>query len=488
MLVDALLELRPRICARPLQAYLIAFALTIVGLAVRLALGRYLYGPLLTFFPTMLLTALICGRSAAYASGVMTWAAAWLFVVDRPLHPAFGTTALATTIVFAIVVVLFVELIEQLASSRIDYQQREREQRERAEDLARRERAHVTTLREFEAIYDQAPLGLAYLDTELRFVRINARLAETNGIPAQDHIGRNVWSLLPDLKATGDAPLQRVIEHGETMPNVELVGETPAMPGVRRHWLEMFYPVRDADGAIVGVGVLCEETTDRVRSRERERLLIEEVDHRAKNLLAVVQSVVQLTAAPGTVAEYKAVLVGRIQALGRVHSLLSSNRWTSVPLRPIVEDELAPFGDRVSVLGDGPPILLKPAAAQAIAMIVHELATNATKYGALSGNGRVELAWSRPVDGTADGHPPVRLFWRESGGPPVARPGRPGFGTALIRTSVENQLDGRLRYDLLPAGLECEMTLPASIIEQAGAPASRPADEQTTPSSDSGPA
>jgi PAS domain S-box-containing protein len=125
---------------------------------------------------------------------------------------------------------------------------------------------------ELEALYERSPLGLAVLDAELRFVRINRALAEINGFSPTEHIGRRAWDLVPDLQGAAEPVLRKVLESGEPQSDVLIVGKTPARPGVKRTWREQFYPVRSNDGAIMGVGVICEEITDGERlKRELEQ-------------------------------------------------------------------------------------------------------------------------------------------------------------------------------------------------------------------------
>jgi PAS domain S-box-containing protein len=215
--------------------------------------------------------------------------------------------------------------------------------------------------------------------------------------------------------------------------------------------------LQDSQGRAIGTLSSGEDVTDQREAQARERLLVQEVDHRAKNLLAVVQSVVQLTRGEN-IAEFKEAIAGRIQSLARTHGLLAAARWEGADLRQLVLDELAPYsrGDETRVRITGPALHLKPAAAQALALIVHELATNAAKYGALaSPNGRVEIGWR-----TADER--VRLDWSESGGPVVARPERRGFGSIVLQTSVERQLRGKVALDWKPEGLVCTLDLPGA--------------------------
>lgn len=213
----------------------------------------------------------------------------------------------------------------------------------------------------------------------------------------------------------------------------------------------------DKDRAATMVGIV-RDVTERRSAQEREQLLMREVDHRAKNLLTVVQSLVQLTRAEDMDA-FRSAVSGRIQALGRAHSLLAASRWEGADLSALVDEEIAPFAgllQRIHI--EGPPVKLRPAAAQSVALVLHELITNAAKYGALSNkNGGVDLHWSLGSSEEA----PLKVRWCEHGGPAVQAPSRRGFGTTVISASVERQLGGSVRYDWLPQGLCCEFLLPS---------------------------
>lgn len=219
----------------------------------------------------------------------------------------------------------------------------------------------------------------------------------------------------------------------------------------------------DAKGAPrSAIGVVM-DVTERKDAEERLKLLAREVDHRANNLLTVVLSTVQLSQAPTTNA-LKEVLTGRIAALGRAHQLLSEARWEGADLRRLVVEELLAFslGEAARVTIEGPDVALSPAAAQALAMALHELATNAAKYGSLSKpEGRVAVSWTRTGGG------PLKLLWAESGGPLVATPSRRGLGTAMLARALAGPLGGSSRLDWRPQGLVCELELPGEALEQA---------------------
>ncbi|EJL27599.1 PAS domain S-box [Caulobacter sp. AP07] len=190
------------------------------------------------------------------------------------------------------------------------------------------------------------------------------------------------------------------------------------------------------------------------RAEETERLLIREIDHRAKNVLAVVQSLAQLTPFVDK-KQYVTALSGRIGSLARSHSLLSGSRWSGARLDVLLHQELEPYGaesDSRLMIG-GPPVLIQAEAAQSLGLVIHELATNASKYGALStGAGMLEVDWHWEPDRR------LVLTWRETGGPPTAPPKRQGFGATLI-ANAGRQVGARIEHDWLAEGLVCRIAL-----------------------------
>jgi two-component sensor histidine kinase/DNA-binding response OmpR family regulator len=214
-------------------------------------------------------------------------------------------------------------------------------------------------------------------------------------------------------------------------------------------------PSLDAAGHVTRISGVTVDITDRKIAEERQALLAREVDHRAKNALALVQSIVRLTRA-SNVAAYTSAVEGRIRALSRAHTILSLSRWQGADLRGIVEEELEPYraGETAKAVATGPNVSLQPAAAQSLALALHELVTNAAKYGALSSeSGRVGLSWELTA-GT------LVLRWTETGGPPTHPPSSPGFGTRIITASVEGQLGGQTTFDWRLEGLQCVLSIP----------------------------
>jgi PAS domain S-box-containing protein len=221
----------------------------------------------------------------------------------------------------------------------------------------------------------------------------------------------------------------------------------------------------DANHQIIRVSGVTIDITERKEAEERQAILAREVDHRARNALAVVQSIIRLTTA-NTTAAYKAAVEGRLAALARAHGLLSEFRWQGANLKRLVEDELAPYQteqeDQVVALG--PDVSLSPASAQTITLAVHELATNAAKYGALcSTAGKVRLKWDLASGG-------LRLQWIECGGPQVTAPSDTGYGIRVVTASIEGQLGGRVKFEWLAEGLRCTMCVP---LEEQMQPANR---------------
>jgi PAS domain S-box-containing protein len=228
--------------------------------------------------------------------------------------------------------------------------------------------------------------------------------------------------------------------------------------GREQRWIMGRGVMADGKGGHVLLGANV-DITERREAEEQEALLMQEVDHRAKNVLAVVLSMLRLTPREDPAAFARAV-EGRVLAMSRVHTLLAERHWNFADLWEIVEAELrayaSPESDRSEprISMSGPRVRLAPTVAQSISVIVHELATNAAKYGALSiPAGRVEVSWTVSDD-------VVRFVWAERGGPLVAAPPvRRGFGTRLIEATLRHQLGGEVSYDWAPSGLTATLTV-----------------------------
>ncbi|MGK7870219.1 HWE histidine kinase domain-containing protein [Falsiroseomonas sp. E2-1-a20] len=246
-------------------------------------------------------------------------------------------------------------------------------------------------------------------------------------------LGREVESLASDAEALADA-------------------ETPPAPGPAPSIQEVALVRHALRGAAQD---LFARTAAKRKAEAHRLMLMREVDHRAKNALAVALSIVRLAPRDGSTIAFAASVEGRITAMARAHTLLAATSWLGGALRTLAEGELEPYRGRVHL--DGPPIRLAAEAVQPCAMLLHELATNAAKHGALSnGSGHVALDWALQPDGT------LALRWAEQGGPPLPDvPPAGGFGTRLLHQLAERQLGGRIAFDWRPTGLRVTITLPA---------------------------
>nr|WP_094975541.1 HWE histidine kinase domain-containing protein [Bradyrhizobium symbiodeficiens]AWM06176.1 PAS domain S-box protein [Bradyrhizobium symbiodeficiens] len=219
----------------------------------------------------------------------------------------------------------------------------------------------------------------------------------------------------------------------------------------------------DDSSRVVRVSGVTVDITERKRAEERQNLLAREVDHRAKNALALAQSIVRLTRADEVKAYVNAV-EGRINALARVHTILSLSSWQGAELSRLIDEELAPYSLGGQIVLAGPEVQLMPTTAQTLALALHELFTNSAKYGALSTrSGRLAIGW-RVEDQL------LTLNWEETGGPLVMPPKSRGFGTRSLLASVESQLGGQAQFDWRAEGLLCRLEVPLTRKTAATAP------------------
>jgi len=206
-----------------------------------------------------------------------------------------------------------------------------------------------------------------------------------------------------------------------------------------------------------------EAQEERRRAAERQDLLIAELNHRVRNILALIRGLMRQSREPGESHPALNMLEGRIQSLARAHDQITKDNWSPAPLRLLIETEAAAYlggrSDRVETAG--PDVLLQPQAFTTLALVFHELMTNSAKYGALSDNGRVTVDWQLDADGD------LQIEWRERGGPPVKPPTREGFGSTIINRSIPYDLGGRaqVRYEL--AGLEADLCVPARHLSES---------------------
>jgi PAS domain S-box-containing protein len=275
------------------------------------------------------------------------------------------------------------------------------------------------------------------------------------GYTAEEAVGKPVTILIPAERHNEEPAILERIRHGERTDHYETIRQRK--DGSLINISLTVSPVKNAQGKIIGASKIARDITDRKRNDEHLVMLAREAEHRTKNILAIVQATVNLSRA-ATVNVFKRAIEGRIQALANVHSLFVKSRWGGAELCNIVTQELAPYlgKDEARAQIDGPHVWLATDAAQAIAMTLHELATNAAKYGSLSvPEGHLRVKWLRAADGQ------LTVHWTESGGPPTKKPRRKGFGTSVIERMIRQE-GGEMHLDWRPEGLACEIVLQKS--------------------------
>jgi PAS domain S-box-containing protein len=282
------------------------------------------------------------------------------------------------------------------------------------------------------------------------------------GYSAEEAIGQPVTILVPPESADEEYAILRYIRRGDHIEPYETVRRRKDASLIDISLTVS--PVRDAEGKIIGASRIARDITERKRSEAQISILAGEAEHRAKNLLANVKAMVQLSQAD-TPDGLREAIAGRITALANVHSLFVQSRWTGAELGSLVKQELSPYsreGEARTSIG-GPTVMLKPDVAQAIAVVLHELATNAAKYGPLSvAKGVVRVEWSCTTGGR------VVLRWTEMGGPPASPPTHKGFGTRVMGAIMRGRVGGDVRLDWHAEGLRCEIALPIQATEADG--------------------
>jgi PAS domain S-box-containing protein len=312
--------------------------------------------------------------------------------------------------------------------------------------------------KQFRDLLQALPAAIYTTNADGRITFFNRACIEFTGrTPRIGDMWCVTWKLFrPDGTPLPHEDCQMAIAIKENRPvrDMEAIAERP--DGSRICFMPYPTPLRDETGALIGAVNMLVDITTRKQTEERMMLLTQEVDHRTNNLLAVIQAMLRLTKAD-TVEEFQAAFQGRLSALANVQRLFSVSRWTGANIRTIVEEELRPYATRDAkrVRISGGDVRVPATLAQAIAVSVHELATNAAKYGSLSKpTGRIEISWQ--IDDAAN----LSLHWKESNGPKIAEPARRGFGVAAI-DSVIRTLSGRISRQWKPEGLVCELSFPA---------------------------
>lgn len=247
----------------------------------------------------------------------------------------------------------------------------------------------------------------------------------------------------------------------EVLTAGQTVERTLEQDGGGAHYLLRLLPYRNSDFRVEGVVLTFVDVTSLTQAEAHQRVLIAELNHRVNNMLAVVLSIADQTfRATRDPHDFREKFIGRVQAMALSYELLSREHWTEALVSELVRPQLLPFGlERVTI--DGPDLRLKPKQALSLGMVIHELATNAGKYGALSSlDGRVQMQWRELMQG---GQPHIGMIWREVGGPPVVPPTRNGFGLKLIDRQTAYELQGQAEIRFEPTGLVVSLAFPRDL-------------------------
>jgi PAS domain S-box-containing protein len=320
------------------------------------------------------------------------------------------------------------------------------------ESQARLERELADT-RLLAAIVESSDDSIIATDVSGTITDWNQGAERLFGYMAKEAIGKHITMLIPSDHRDEEERIIRRISRGQRIDHYETVRQRK--DGSLVDISLTVSPIKDGRGKIVGASKIARDITERKRTDSQIVILGREAEHRAKNILANVQAVVHLSRSD-TPEGLKQSIEGRIQALANVHRLFVQSRWAGADLRSLIKEELSPYCERDEKRAsiEGPALLLKPDMAQAMAVNVHELTTNAAKYGALSvPEGRVQIGWSCSPDRR------VTLRWTETGGPHVKPPEHRGFGTRAIESMIRQQLAGELNFDWRASGLICEIVV-----------------------------
>jgi PAS domain S-box-containing protein len=322
--------------------------------------------------------------------------------------------------------------------------------------------------RRLRELLEALPAAVYTTDAEGRITFYNKAAVELSG--REPILGSDQWCVTwklywPDGTPMphNECPMAVSLRENRPVRGTEAVAERP--DGSRVPFAPYPMPLRDEDGRLVGAINMLVDITDRKDAEARQKVLIDELNHRVKNSLATVQSLAAQTAKHSeNLQDFATKFEARVISLARAHDLLTKRSWISAPLESLLQDIVAPYGsgqDRLRI--GGPKLDLNARTALSLTMVLNELVTNAAKYGSLSApSGTLSVQWEINSEGM------LVIEWLEQGGPSVSVPSRRGFGTRLIERCVERDLDGSLDLRFVETGVRCRMTMPLSLLEAHG--------------------
>jgi len=314
---------------------------------------------------------------------------------------------------------------------------------------ARDAQEHLASIVEFS---DDAIISKDTNGTILSWNRSAERLF---GYKAEEIVGKNITTIIPAHLLDEEPQILARIKSGERIDHFETVRRRK--DGTLVDISLTVSPMRNGRGEVVAASKIARDISEKKQAEAQHNLLIAELNHRVKNTLATVVSIARQTFSGIEMREVRAVFNARVRGLAQSHARLAEANWTSVELQTLFEDEFAPYRQSGNVRVSGPPVELSPKAALTLGLAIHELATNAAKYGALSADGGViDVRWTVDPDDDV-----LTITWQERGGPPVAPPTRTGFGRLLLERALAVDLGSRVTLAFEPQGLRFTAVIPA---------------------------
>jgi PAS domain S-box-containing protein len=437
-----LVERVQRVRQNPIAAYAVAVGLVALAVFGRWVVGDYVGArvPFITFYPAIIIATLLGGLWPGVFATILSSVAAWFLFFPHAYTWTLEERELVQLLLFIFICGINVAIIA-LLNALVD---------------------HVAAQEQnMRVLLESAPNGIVVVDGQGEITLVNASTEKLFGFKRLELLGQSVDILVPDRQVE----VHRIEREAFLRePETRAMGGGRDLNGRRKDGSE--FPVeiglnpvsRNGNNAVLATVI---DITERKRAQESQQLLMRELQHRTKNLFAVFQAIAGRTVDEGkTATEIKYVLNGRLQALARAYAMLADAAWEGISLANILDRQLSGFSKRVSV--SGCDIIVTPSAAQQFAMIIHELATNALKYGSLSTpDGRVSIEGRIE---RLDGHGVFSLLWKETGGPPVSSPTRKGFGSVILVDSAE-QFGESATMNYAREGLTYELKVSLGAIE-----------------------
>lgn len=411
----------------------------------------------ITLFPMVPVGALVGGWITGTTVALL--GAVLLHTLILPLGGAADWLALFVFLGSCALIIATTELMHRAEARAFKAEAMEALQSQILEERKRGADALREALSRLEATFENAAVGIAEVALDGRWLRMNERLCNIVGYRRDE---------LMQMRA-GDITHAEDREADRANVRRLLAGDARSYSTEKRYirkdgkivWADVTVGIaRNAADQPVNFVAVVEDITARKAAEAHNQLLVAEISHRANNLLAVVQAIAQQTSFEGDPKAYVAKLVERIQSLAASQTLLVRNEWQGTDLCELVRAQLAPYRDLIGgrIVASGPAIRVNAAAAQTVGMALHELATNAAKYGSLSSeDGKVRIAW-RLVDDE------FMLSWEESGGPKVTPPTRKGFGNTVLGRMAELSVGGKTRLTFAEEGASWMLKAPADRI------------------------